>query len=113
MGACSVIVSADGRRSPRSGATEKAACSCRSIRMRSWRASGPSSYLTTAAAIARLLSLRRRLLVGYYRTRRLLPRPLQIWLRRRFARLQARSAFPRWPVESALARLLRADACDP
>jgi hypothetical protein len=38
----------------------------------------------------------------YYRLRGLLPRPLQIWLRRQYARLQARSEFPRWPVETAL-----------
>ncbi len=58
-------------------------------------------YLTTTSG-HRALSLRRALLFGYYRARPLLPRPLQIWLRRRFARLQARSAFPRWPVESCL-----------
>lgn len=38
----------------------------------------------------------------YYRVRTLLPRPVQIWLRRRYARVQARTPFPRWPVESAL-----------
>jgi hypothetical protein len=38
----------------------------------------------------------------YYGLRPALPRPAQIWLRRRFARVQARSTFPRWPVESAL-----------
>jgi hypothetical protein len=38
----------------------------------------------------------------YYRLRPLLPRPVQIWLRRRFARLQARSSFPRWPIETCL-----------
>lgn len=58
-------------------------------------------YLSTASTRA-MLSLRRRLMVGYYRTRPFLPRPLQIWLRRRFARLQARSCFPRWPAETAL-----------
>src|SRR6185295_15071255 len=31
-----------------------------------------------------------------------LPRPLQIALRRGFSRVQARATFPRWPVEAAL-----------
>jgi predicted glycosyltransferase len=47
-------------------------------------------------------NLRRGLIVSYYRLRPLIPRPLQIWLRRRFARLQARSRFPQWPVETCL-----------
>lgn len=47
-------------------------------------------------------SLRRRLMLGYYRARPFLPRALQIWLRRRFATVQARSTFPRWPVETCL-----------
>jgi hypothetical protein len=38
----------------------------------------------------------------YYRLRPLLPRRLQIAMRRRFARVQARSTFPAWPVETAL-----------
>jgi hypothetical protein len=38
----------------------------------------------------------------YYRSRDAMPRALQIWLRRRYARVQARSQFPRWPVETAL-----------
>jgi hypothetical protein len=58
-------------------------------------------YLGAASAQS-VLSLRRALMIVYYRARPLLPRPLQIWLRRRFARLQARSRFPRWPVETAL-----------
>lgn len=41
-------------------------------------------------------------LQGYYAVRGLLPRPLQIWLRRRYARVQGRRTFPRWPVEPAL-----------
>jgi hypothetical protein len=54
---------------------------------------------------------------GYYALRPLLPRPLQIWLRRGFARVQRRTAFPRWPVEPALHDLVDfvlarlADAC--
>jgi peptidoglycan/xylan/chitin deacetylase (PgdA/CDA1 family) len=51
-------------------------------------------------------SLARRVLkVGkqpYYRLRPLLPRRLQIAMRRRFARVQQRSAFPAWPAETAL-----------
>jgi hypothetical protein len=39
---------------------------------------------------------------SYYLVRGLLPRPLQIWLRRRYARRQARTPFPRWPAETAL-----------
>ena len=39
---------------------------------------------------------------AYYRVRALLPKAVQIWLRRRYAPLQARSAFPRWPVEAGL-----------
>jgi hypothetical protein len=39
---------------------------------------------------------------GYYRLRGLLPRPIQIWLRRQYARHQARTPFPGWPVETAL-----------
>lgn len=39
---------------------------------------------------------------AYYRVRPVLPRPLQIWLRRQFTHVQARTRFPRWPVETAL-----------
>jgi peptidoglycan/xylan/chitin deacetylase (PgdA/CDA1 family) len=39
---------------------------------------------------------------SYYRVRGLLPRPLQIWLRRQYARRQRRTTFPRWPAETAL-----------
>ena len=46
--------------------------------------------------------LRSTLMRGYYRTRPLLPRSVQIWLRRRFAVIQSRSSFPRWPVETCL-----------
>jgi hypothetical protein len=38
----------------------------------------------------------------YYRVRGLLPRRLQIWIRRRYARLQVRTPFPRWPLETCL-----------
>jgi hypothetical protein len=38
----------------------------------------------------------------YYLVRPVLPRRLQIGLRRGFSRLQAQTAFPRWPLETAL-----------
>jgi hypothetical protein len=44
---------------------------------------------------------------GYYRVRPFLPRNLQIALRRRFARIQARRSFPRWPIERGLHELYR------
>lgn len=46
--------------------------------------------------------LRRGMMIAYYQVRPLIPRPIQIWLRRRFARIQGRSRFPRWPVETSL-----------
>lgn len=45
---------------------------------------------------------RRVLMHSYYGVRGLLPRRTQIWLRRQYARVQARSAFPAWPAETAL-----------
>jgi hypothetical protein len=39
---------------------------------------------------------------AYYRLRPLLPRSVQIGLRRAFTRVQARVRFPRWPAEPAL-----------
>jgi hypothetical protein len=41
-------------------------------------------------------------LEAYYRLRPLLPRRLQLALRRAYSRRQARRTFPRWPVETAL-----------
>lgn len=61
-----------------------------------------SERYATIAGGAASRSLKRALMIGYYRVRWLLPRALQIWLRRRFARLQARSRFPRWPAETGL-----------
>jgi hypothetical protein len=43
---------------------------------------------------------------AYYRVRPALPRPVQISARRAFSRIQARRAFPRWPVETSLHDLL-------
>ncbi len=59
------------------------------------------SYLELARNGARRRTTRA-LVWSYYRVRGLLPRPAQIWLRRRYARVQARSRFPAWPVETAL-----------
>jgi peptidoglycan/xylan/chitin deacetylase (PgdA/CDA1 family) len=42
------------------------------------------------------------LLRGYYRVRALMPRRTQIWLRRGYARIQARTPFPGWPAETGL-----------
>jgi hypothetical protein len=39
---------------------------------------------------------------AYYRLRPLLPRRVQIAMRRRFSRVQARTRFPAWPAETAL-----------
>ncbi|MBV9802225.1 MAG: hypothetical protein JO130_03510 [Solirubrobacterales bacterium] len=61
-----------------------------------------SEQYLQAARGQHLRRLRRALMIGYYRVRPLLPRPVQIWLRRRFARLQGRFAFPRWPIETCL-----------
>jgi hypothetical protein len=41
----------------------------------------------------------------YYRLRPLMPRAVQIWMRRRFSHIQARASFPRWPVEPSLHEL--------
>jgi peptidoglycan/xylan/chitin deacetylase (PgdA/CDA1 family) len=51
------------------------------------------------AAVSGLATLMRR---SYYRARPLLPRTLQMSMRRRFSRLQSRARFPRWPIETAL-----------
>jgi hypothetical protein len=45
---------------------------------------------------------KRRAVKSYYRVRPVLPRSAQISMRRAFSRVQARTAFPRWPVEGAL-----------
>jgi hypothetical protein len=53
--------------------------------------------------IGRRADRRRRLALRcYYRIRGYLPKALQIWLRRRYAPIQARAAFPRWPIEAGL-----------
>ena len=56
-------------------------------------------YLRPNAAVTHLAGLARR---GYYRARPLLPRSVQMSMRRSFSRVQSKSRFPRWPVETAL-----------
>jgi hypothetical protein len=56
------------------------------------------AFVRTAVA-TRFASLARR---GYYRARPLLPRSVQMKMRRSFSRLQSKSSFPRWPVETTL-----------
>jgi hypothetical protein len=51
--------------------------------------------------------VRRIALGAYYRLRPLMPRSMQLALRREFSRLQGRTSFPRWPVEPALHDLFR------
>ena len=43
-----------------------------------------------------------RLLAAYYTLKPLIPRPLQLAIRRGYAKRQAQRAFPRWPVEPIL-----------
>jgi len=62
-----------------------------------WR----ESYLASLHNAAKARG-RRGVLNTYYTVRRVLPRSAQIWLRRRYALRQAKTAFPRWPVETAL-----------
>ena len=59
------------------------------------------SYVEVVRSRARR-GLRRGAIGTYYRVRGRLPRRMQIWLRRRYARVQLRTPFPRWPVETAL-----------
>lgn len=53
----------------------------------------------TAPGLARVIAPTRS---AYYRLRPLLPRSVQIRLRRLIAPVQARARFPRWPIETAL-----------
>jgi hypothetical protein len=54
---------------------------------------GPRARATSLATLARH---------GYYRARPLLPRSVQIRLRRSFSRVQEKTSFPKWPVETGL-----------
>jgi hypothetical protein len=57
----------------------------------------------SAAGRAKRASMR-----AYYKVRPILPRSVQIALRRKFSRIQARSRFPRWPIETGLLDLYNA-----
>src|SRR5262245_54475322 len=46
---------------------------------------------------------------AYYRLKPRLPRRLQLTLRRLYARRQARTAFPRWPIEPLLVERRHSD----
>jgi hypothetical protein len=59
-----------------------------------------SYHLAARSGLAR--GAKRLALRTYYRVRPALPRAGQIALRRAFSRVQARTRFPRWPVETAL-----------
>jgi hypothetical protein len=87
------------------------------VRSWTWRASNGATILPfdPDEAVATLRSERYLRLRGprwisvtgsarwtYYTIRPLLPRRAQIGLRRAFSRIQARTPFPRWPVEPAL-----------
>jgi hypothetical protein len=61
-----------------------------------------SERYKTALQGAATRGFKRALTRTYYRLRPLLPRPVQIRLRRAFSRIQARAQFPRWPAEPAL-----------
>ncbi len=48
------------------------------------------------------------MLKAYYRTRPYIPRPLQLFVRRRYARIQsAHIQFPAWPIESKVIQILQ------
>jgi peptidoglycan/xylan/chitin deacetylase (PgdA/CDA1 family) len=50
-----------------------------------------------------------RLMRAYYRLKPMLPRSLQLAMRRRYAKRQARVEFPRWPIEPILVERRRAE----
>jgi peptidoglycan/xylan/chitin deacetylase (PgdA/CDA1 family) len=58
------------------------------------------AYQTDTRSATR--ALRQSAMRAYYRARPAMPRALQIRLRRMFSRLQARTSFPRWPLETGL-----------
>jgi hypothetical protein len=65
------------------------------------------AYWSEAYRMRGSTSTPRTALRAYYRVRPLLPRRVQIAARRAFSRVQARTAFPRWPVETSLHDLYR------
>jgi hypothetical protein len=54
-------------------------------------------------------SRRSRALTGYYAVKPLIPRGIQLALRRRYARRQAARAFPAWPIEPVLVNASHAE----
>jgi hypothetical protein len=52
---------------------------------------------SAVAAACRAIIMR-----GYYLARPAMPRVVQLWLRRRFTRVQAAATFPAWPIEDSL-----------
>jgi hypothetical protein len=58
-------------------------------------------YTTVGSAGAKRL-LRKGMVQGYYAVRPLLPRPLQLRMRRTFAKHQNTPSFPAWPIEHSL-----------
>lgn len=67
------------------------------VMRRFWSESYQAVGRFPAADAARAVAIR-----GYYLTRPALPRPVQLWLRRQFTRVQGRSSFPAWPAEDTL-----------
>jgi hypothetical protein len=61
-----------------------------------------SEAYTTVTVGAGVGRARSAAMSAYYAARPLLPRSLQLGLRRAYSRVQARTTFPRWPVETSL-----------
>ncbi len=59
----------------------------------------------TAHSVTRRLSTRQ--LSAYYRAKSLVPRRAQLWARRQLIRWQSRPAFPQWPVDESVDRLVK------
>jgi glycosyltransferase involved in cell wall biosynthesis len=59
-------------------------------------------YTEVGAGSVTRVFVRRNVMRGYYLLRPLMPRAVQISLRRAFARVQARRRFPAWPIENSL-----------
>jgi hypothetical protein len=53
-------------------------------------------------AASRMTRFRKLAGAAYYRARPVIPRPMQIGLRRLASRVQSRSSFPQWPLETGL-----------
>ena len=65
------------------------------------------NYLSEAwVAQSKVRHLSARQIALYYRLKRLVPRPVQLWARRRLIRWQGSPSFPKWPVDDSVYRLL-------